>query len=74
MPDLTEQEIARRKKSVQAAIAINAIGGVPLSDYTLQLMDDWTMGKITAEEAEDRIIAHYKNLFNPNTPNPGYNH
>ena len=52
----------RRLAAVKAADAINAIEGVPVSDYARSLSDRWAQGEITGTEMKTALLAYYRKL------------
>lgn len=59
---ITEQERQRRIRAIQGSDAINAIEGVPISDYAKQLSTRWANGEITHEEMVEAVIKHHKSI------------
>lgn len=57
-----EQIRDHRIAAVKVADAINAIGGVPVSDYDRDLSDRWARGEITGEEMEAALLSYYKEV------------
>ena len=52
----------RRLAAVKAADAINAIEGVPVSDYARSLSDRWAEGEITGTEMKTALLDYYRKL------------
>lgn len=52
----------RRLSAVKAADAINAIEGVPVSDYAHSLSDRWAQGEITGAEMKTALLDYYRRL------------
>lgn len=52
----------RRLAAVKAADAINAIEGVPVSDYVRSLSDRWAKGEITGTEMKAALLDYYRKL------------
>ena len=52
----------RRLAAVKAADAINAIEGVPVSDYARSLSDRWAQGEITGTEMKTALSDYYRRL------------
>ena len=52
----------RRLAAVKAADAINAIEGVPVSDYVRSLTDCWAEGEITGAEMKTALLDYYRKL------------
>ena len=48
-----------RRIAVEQAIANQRLEGAEVSPETLKTMDDYIAGKITAEEAAERVYARY---------------
>jgi hypothetical protein len=51
---------SRRIAAVKTADAINAIGGVPVSDYAKELSAAWARGEITGEQMKSALLASHK--------------
>ena len=52
----------KRQAAVRAAGAINAIEGVPVSDYAKLLSRRWAAGEITGEQMKELLAASHKRL------------
>lgn len=52
----------RRLAAVKAADTINAIEGVPVSDYARSLSDRWAKGEITGAEMKTALLDYYRKL------------
>lgn len=52
----------KRQAAVRVANAINAIGGVPVSDYAKLLQHRWAAGEITGEQLKELLAASHKKL------------
>lgn len=57
-----EQERKRRIAAIKTADAINAIEGVPVSDYARELSRRWTRGEITGEEMKAALLKSHRRL------------
>ena len=57
-----DQTLNRRIAAVKAADAINAIEGVPVSDYAKELSDRWARGEITDQQMKAALLASHKKL------------
>lgn len=56
------QTTNRRFAAVKAADAINAIEGVPVSDYAKTLSTCWAKGEITSQQMKVALLASHKKL------------
>ena len=52
----------RRIAAVKAADAINAIEGVPVSDYAKTLSACWARGEITDQQMKSALLASHRRL------------
>lgn len=52
----------KRQAAVRVANAINAIEGVPVSDYAKLLSRRWVAGEITGEQMKELLAASHKKL------------
>ena len=59
---MDQQMRNHRIAAVKAADAINAIGGVPVSDYARNLFDRWARGEITGEEMKSVLLSYYQKV------------
>ncbi len=59
---MSEQERQRRVAAVKTADAINAIEGVPVSDYARDLSRRWANGEITGEQMKAALLESHKRL------------
>ena len=59
---MNEQERRKRIAAVKTADAINAIKGVPVSDYARELSHRWARGEITGEEMVAALQEHHKEI------------
>ena len=59
---MTKEQQSRRLAAVKTADAINAIEGVPVSDYARQLSDSWARGKLTGEQMKAALSAYHRSI------------
>lgn len=59
---MSEEDKCRRVAAVKTAEAINAMGGVPVSEYAKELSLKWAQGKITGEQMKQQLLAHHEAL------------
>ncbi|MBD5098610.1 MAG: antitoxin VbhA family protein [Clostridiales bacterium] len=59
---MNQQLKNRRLAAVKVADAINAIEGVPVSDYVRSLSDRWVAGEITGTEMKTALLDYYRKL------------
>ena len=59
---MTAKQINKRIAAIKTADAINAIEGVPVSDFARQLSVRWARGELTTEQIEDALLASHKLL------------
>ena len=59
---MTEKDLCRRAAAVKTADAINAMGGVPVSEYAKELSRRWARGEITGEQMKDLLLSHHRAL------------
>lgn len=52
----------RRIKAVKLADALNAIEGVPVSDYARLLSHRWMTGEITGTQMKEALLASHRKL------------
>lgn len=57
-----DQTMNRRIAAVKAADAINAIEGVPVSDYAKTLSICWAKGEITDQQMKAALLASHKKM------------
>ena len=57
-----EQMQNRRIAAVKAADAINAIEGVPVSDYAKMLSACWAKGEITGQQMKSALLDYHRKL------------
>lgn len=60
---MTTKQINRRIAAVKTADAINAIEGIPVSDYARTLSSCWARGEITGEQMKEALLASHKKLI-----------
>jgi len=56
------REENRRVIAVKTADAINAIGGVPVSDYARELSMRWAKGEITGEQMKELLRKSHREI------------
>lgn len=59
---MTVKQLSRRVAAVKTADAINAIEGVPVSDYARTLSLCWTRGVITGEQMKAALLASHRRM------------
>ena len=59
---MTKLQRDRRIAAVKTADAINAIEGVPVSDYAKQLSASWARGELTGEQMKAALSAYHKSI------------
>ena len=52
----------RRVQAVKLADALNAIEGVPVSDYARMLSDCWARGELTGTQMKEALLASHRKL------------
>lgn len=52
----------RRAEAVKLADALNAIEGVPVSDYAKTLSHCWANGELTGEQMKSALLAFHRKL------------
>ena len=57
-----DKMLNRRIAAVKAADAINAVEGVPVSDYAKTLSACWARGEITDQQMKDALLASHRKL------------
>lgn len=55
-------QLERRIAAVKTADAINAIEGVPVTDYARTLSKCWAKGELTGEQMKAALIASHKKI------------
>lgn len=59
---MAAKQISRRVAAVKTADAINAIEGVPVSDYARTLSALWAKGELTGEQMKAALLASHKKM------------
>ena len=59
---MTDKDINRRLAAVKVADAMNAIEGVPVSQYAKELSLKWERGEITGAQMKQLLLSHHKTL------------
>lgn len=59
---MTTADRNRRIKAVKLADALNAIEGVPVSDYAKLLSHRWMTGEITGTQMKEALLASHRQL------------
>lgn len=59
---MTDKDINRRAAAVKTADAMNAIEGVPVSQYAAELSLKWVRGEITGEQMKQLLLSHHKEI------------
>jgi hypothetical protein len=59
---MTAKQINRRVAAAKTADAINAIEGVPASDYARTLSWCWARGELTGAQMKAALLASHKKL------------
>lgn len=54
--------LARRITAVKAADAINAINGVPASEYARTLSERWAKGELSGQQMKAALLAYHKKI------------
>ena len=54
--------LSRRVAAVKTADAINAIEGVPVSQYAKQLSACWARGELTGEQMKAALQTYHKSI------------
>lgn len=55
-------QLERRIAAVKTADAINAIEGVPVTDYAKTLSKCWAKGELTGDQMKAALIASHKKM------------
>ena len=55
-------QLERRIAAVKTADAINAIEGVPVTDYARTLSKCWAKGELTGDQMKAALIASHKKM------------
>lgn len=66
---MTAKQINRRIAAVKIADSINAIEGVPVSDYARTLSYLWAKGEITGVQMKAALLEYHKKLAYQGTAN-----
>ena len=53
---MSPKEINKRRIAINVADAINSIEGVPVSDYAVELSNQWANGVITASQMKEMLL------------------
>lgn len=59
---MTDKNIRQKVKAVKTADAINAVEGVPVSQYAEELSLKWARGEITGEQMRHLMLSYHKAL------------
>lgn len=59
---MSEQERQKRIAAVKTADAINAIEGIPVSDYARELSYRWARGEITGKQMKEALLESHRKL------------
>ena len=59
---MTSKQISRRIAAVKTADAINAIEGVPVSNYARMLSRNWARGELSGEQMKAALLASYRKM------------
>ena len=59
---MTAKQISRRIAAVKTADAINAMEGVPVSDYARTLSCLWARGELTGEQMKAALLMSHRKL------------
>lgn len=59
---MTQQATARRISAVKTAAAINAIEGVPVSNYAKSLYASWARGELTGAQMKAALAIRHQQL------------
>lgn len=59
---MTVKQLNRRMTAVKTADAINAIEGVPVSNYARTLSLCWARGEITGEQMKAALLASHRRM------------
>ena len=52
-------DLEKRRAAVELSEAINAIEGVPVSQFAQNIYDEWAQGKITDEQMQHALREHH---------------
>ena len=56
---MQDKDIAKRKRAIKIAKAINSIEGAPVSEKAEIIFAQWAEGKLTDEQMRTQMIAMY---------------
>ena len=59
---MTAAAKARRMQAVKLADALNAIEGVPVSDYAKTLSQCWANGELTGDQMKAALLASHQKM------------
>jgi len=59
---MTREQQYRRLAAVKTADAINAIEGVPVSDYARKLSASWARGELTGDQMRAALSAYHRSI------------
>ncbi len=59
---MTKEQQSRRLAAVKTADAINAIEGVPVSDYARRLSASWARGELTGEQMKAALSLYHRSI------------
>lgn len=59
---MTAAAKARRMQAVKLADALNAIEGVPVSDYAKTLSQCWVNGELTGDQMKAALLASHRKM------------
>lgn len=62
---MNKQKRQKRIAALKTADAINAISGVPVSDYARALSIQWAKGELTGEEMKEALLAVHREQLAP---------
>ena len=62
METLTKEQQSRRLAAVKTADAINAIEGVPVSDYARKLSASWARGELTGDQMRAALSVYHRSI------------
>ncbi len=59
---MTREQQNRRLAAVKTADAINAIEGVPVSDFAKKLSASWARGELTGDQMRAALSAYHRSI------------
>ena len=59
---MTVEMKSRRAQAVKLADALNAIEGVPVTEYAKMLSQCWAEGQMTGEQMKEALLASHRKL------------